>query len=117
MTAAATQTHRPGKVFSIVIASGDTASGVLDLRSKTQRLFTFLIQSPGTLTGTVTAQVSLDGTNFVNLQSAGSDVTIGASKGVVIIQVPACYFRFNSGSAEGADRTFQVVADGFSSSF
>ena len=67
--------------------------------------------SPAALTGTVTIQVEQTdtGTNFVNLQSGGVDVTIAANKGIVITPFPFRQIRLISGSTEAATRTFTLA--------
>jgi len=66
------------------------------------------VQAPAALTGTAKPEISVDGTNFVTLQSAGADVTIPAGKATVLPPFTARDFRIVSGSAEGAARSFLV---------
>lgn len=68
--------------------------------------------SPGTLTSTgVTVQVepTSTGTNFVVLQSGGSDVQFIAGRATVISPVPFKQVRLVCSAAEGATRTFTIT--------
>ena len=68
------------------------------------------IFGPGTLTSTITVQVSQDGTNWRDLQSAGADITIPAD-GAVVIQTTGFKYLRVSGTNEAADRTFKVMGE------
>lgn len=70
------------------------------------------IVAPATLTGAITIQVSTDDTTFVPLQSAGADVTIAASQGVVLTDLPFEFIRVNSDMSEAAQRDFVVTEKG-----
>lgn len=88
-----------------VIPNGQTESNELDVRE--MKLRTLVIQSPSALTGTVTVEASLDeGGAFGTIQSAGSDVSIGTSKVLVIDLVGYDRVRLNSTGAEAGDRVF-----------
>ena len=92
----------------LTIANGGTTSNALTANDL-KFIRSVTIQGPSALTGTVTVQVSLDGTNFVALQSAGSDVTVTAAKALILSPLPVRGLRVVSGSAEGAERVFEVV--------
>ena len=96
------------RLTDLVIASSGTTSNALD-NSEIRFMDEFVIFGPAALTGTVTVQISYDGTNYVTLQSAGSDVTIAATKGTVIKAGGFVKLRVISGSAEGATRTFPII--------
>lgn len=66
------------------------------------------IFAPGTLTGTINVQVSPDNSNWFDLKSAGSSITIAASAAVIITTGGFRYLRLHSNGAEGADRTFKA---------
>lgn len=106
-----TSPARFGKVYTLRIDSGDTDSDILDFTGTVKRIAVLLIQAPATLTGTVSVEVSLDGSTWAVLQSAGNPVTCAVSTGTVITDLPACFFRVNSSGAEGGNRDFLVVAN------
>lgn len=92
----------------LVIASGTDESNVLD-RAEFKWADGFIIGAPGTLTGTITIEVSLDGgSTYHTLQSAGSDVAIGAGDAVTIDMKAWDKLRLASSGNEGATRTFKV---------
>lgn len=93
----------------LTIANGGTTSNALTANDL-KFVRSVAIQGPSALTGTATVQVSLDGTNFHALQSGGSDVVVTAVKTLVVADVPMKGLRIVSGSAEGAERVFEVVA-------
>jgi hypothetical protein len=73
------------------------------------------IGGPGTLTGTVTVQVSdftedsdEYGTTWRDKQSAGVDITVPADGHITINTVDFKRLRLSSGSAEVANRRFRV---------
>jgi len=67
------------------------------------------IYAPATLTGTVTIEVLPYGdATWRTLQSGGADVTIAATKAVVISPPAFADLRLHSSGAEGADRDFFV---------
>lgn len=68
------------------------------------------IFGPGALTAAIKVQVSWDGTNWVDLQSAGADIAIPAD-GAVVIQTTGFKYLRVSGTNEGADRTFKVMGE------
>lgn len=94
---------------TISIASAQTDSGSRQLDPFTKSIG---IQAPATLTGTITIQVSTDDSTFVPLQSAGADVTIAVSQGVVLTDLPFEYLRVQSSGAEAAQRDFVVTEKG-----
>lgn len=70
------------------------------------------IYSPVTVTATafgVEVEPTSTGTNFVALQSGGSDVTLPAARATVISPVPFRQMRITSSSAEGQDDVFTVT--------
>lgn len=69
------------------------------------------IYSPAALTGSITVETepTSTGTNFVTLQSGGSDVTIPAGKATVLNKVGWRQMRLVSAASEGATRTFAVT--------
>ena len=68
------------------------------------------ITAPAALTGTITIQVDINASGtYGTLQSGGSDITIAASKTLVIIDAAFKNMRIHSSSAEGAARQFIVV--------
>ena len=71
------------------------------------------ILSPAALTSTtITIQVepTSTGTDWVTLQSGGSDVTISAvSKAIVVNPFPFRQLRVIGNASEAADRTFTVL--------
>lgn len=70
------------------------------------------IYSPATLTSTgvaVQVEPTSTGTNFVALQSGGTDVTFASGKATVISPVPFKQIRVVCGAAEAAPRTFTLT--------
>ena len=92
---------------TLTIASGNQNSGEVS-EAQLSGVRAIILQAPGTLPETVTVQVSADGaTNFVDLQSPpGTDVTIGAGKGIVIDVGGFDALRLRAGSGVAADRDF-----------
>jgi hypothetical protein len=67
------------------------------------------IYAPAALTGTVNVQVQPVGSSsWMTLQSAGSDIVVGAGKAVVINPVAFGDLRLASSAAEAADRAFAI---------
>ena len=93
---------------SLVIPNSGTASNSIDMRKTFYRGLT--IFGPATPTNTITVEVSHNDTNWCTLQSAGSDVDIGAAEAVTIDFSGYPYLRLASAGAEGAERTFPVYA-------
>jgi hypothetical protein len=93
---------------TLTIANGGTTSGVISLP---ERAATLIIETPATLTGTVTLEGSLDGTNFKAIYSGGSAVTLAANGIHTVSPVEANKIRLVSGSAEDAARSFIVKVD------
>ena len=93
---------------NLVIASGqtDTTTAITTSLDDAESI---TITAPAALTGTVTIKGSTDGgTSYVDVGSAGSDVTIGAGNAVTISPFTFNALKVTSGSAEGAERTFTV---------
>lgn len=94
---------------TLVIANGatDTTTPITAYLSDAEAV---TIAAPSTLTGTVTIKGSVDGgTTYVDVGSAGSDVTIGAGNTVTISPFTFNALKVTSGSAEGGERTFTVL--------
>lgn len=95
--------------FMIDISSSETTSNTIAITSEAINIS---IWAPATLTGTVTVQVAPDVDSaagaFLALQSAGSDVTLTASKCTTITASGFGAMRLLSGSSELADRVFPV---------
>ncbi len=69
----------------------------------------FLIGAPSALTGTITIEISIDGgTTYHTLQSAGSDITLGAGDITVVLAGGWDNMRIASSGNEGAERTFEA---------
>jgi hypothetical protein len=64
------------------------------------------IFAPGTVTGTITIQVSHDDTTYYSLQLAAANIAIAVNTAVVVTNTGFRYLRLHSGSAEGGIRTF-----------
>lgn len=65
--------------------------------------------SPPTLTSSVAyveVEMTDTGVNFVRLQSGGADITLAASKAIVMTPFPYKQFRVTTTAVEGGDRTF-----------
>ena len=93
---------------NMTITSGQTASNAV---TSCDDADTIVVYAPAALTGTVTIQIepTLTGTSFVDLQSGGTDVTIGAGNSTSITSVGFRQLRGSSNAAEGADRVFPVT--------
>lgn len=99
---------------NLVIPNGTKPSNAISGRVL-RTLKSLSITAPAALTGTITIQTP-DGIGtsptFFALQSPpGTDITIAASKTIVITSLPMHGIRVNSGSSEGAERTFQVFGE------
>jgi hypothetical protein len=98
----------------LVIAAAGTTSNAIGA-SWLKHLRSVTLFGPAALTGTVTVETSaVNGDSAVtgdyrNQQSAGADVTVAADKAVTLSVIAARGLRVVSGSAEAAERTFQVV--------
>lgn len=93
----------------MTVANGGTTSGVI---RQFDDSWAITVYSPATLTSTsvtIDVEPTDTGTNFVTLQSGGSDVVIVAGKATVISPVPFMQMRVVCGAAEGAARTFTVT--------
>ena len=93
---------------SLTIANGGTTSNALT-QNDLKYISGVSIEGPSVLTGTVSVQVSLDGTNFEELQSSGADVTVTAAKVLILEPLPVRGLRVISSGAEGAERVFKVT--------
>lgn len=96
---------------TLTILSAATVSGELDLGlSKSRRLLALLFLNPAALTGVVTIQLSdVTAGTFRTLQTGGADITLAATKAVVVTELPAWGFlRLSSTIAEGANRVFNI---------
>jgi hypothetical protein len=92
---------------TLTIASSGTTSPAIPYE-RIRYLDSILIWGPSALTGTVTVEVSYDGTNFGTLQSAGSDVEVGPDKVVVVLSGGFQALRLVSGSSEASARVFNL---------
>ena len=96
---------------TIAILINETDSSAVAANPHYQNATGLLIGSPTALTGTVKFQVSHDGgSTYLDLQSSGADVTIGAAESVQLTFQGWTHLRVVSGSAEAATRTFTVRA-------
>lgn len=88
-------------------SGGSTSNAIVDFDDA----WGLAIYSPAALTNTCTVEVepSSSGTNFVVLQSGGTDVTLPAGKATIFSPSPWKQMRVTSGGAEGADRVFAVT--------
>ena len=96
------------KLVDLVIPNSAAVSNVID--SERYRFADrFLIGSPSALTNTITIEVSIDkGTTYHTLQSAGSDITLGAGDITVVLAGGWDKMRLASSGNEGAERTFEL---------
>lgn len=92
---------------TLVISSGGTAS--TEITAYLSDAKTISIWAPATVTGTVGIEVSYDGTNWADLTSGGSDITIAGGNVVTITDPGFSGLRVVSGSTEADTRTFNVV--------
>jgi len=92
---------------AMTIVNGSSYSNVISLFDDATALTIF---SPASLTGVVTIETepTSTGSNFVTLQSGGTDVTLPAGKSTVINKVGWHQMRLASASAEAAARAFPV---------
>ena len=104
----------PKYLNSLTIPIGQQDSGVIDFRSAGyQGIQGLLIVAPATLAETITVEVATDpNSTFVTLQSAGTDVAIAATKGVVIdpLRSIGALKLHASVAVTGADRVFELSA-------
>lgn len=109
---------------TIKIANGGTTSGTLTDTAanngaalsdgqlkvlKTARSLT--IAGPSALTGAVKVEVTIDGSNWHELNQAGSDVSVAANDAVTITNMAWLNLRVKSAGAEGAERVFRLMAN------
>lgn len=99
----------------IDINEDNQISTVMDFSGWRGAALGFVVDGPGTLTGTVTVEVSHSmedtdeyGTTWRDLQSAGADVTIPADGSVRVNSVSFKRLRVSSDAAEVANRRFRV---------
>lgn len=96
-------------INQVTISNGGTTSPAQPALP-TSPAQSLLIMAPAALTGTVSVEVApVAGGTYRTLQSNGADVTIAAGKATQITVLCGCAWRLKSGSAEGADRTFDIV--------
>lgn len=97
---------------NMVIAQGGTESTTLGTRLL-RTVKSLAIHGPSALTGTVTLRSAdnLALSSYTTVQSGGSDITVTASKVVVITEVPMSTIRLKSGAGEGSERTFPVFGE------
>ena len=95
-------------IGTLTIADGQTTSNAL---ANCDDADTIVIFAPTSLTGVVTLQVepTVTGTNFVDLQSGGSDVTLGAGNSTHITSIGFRQIRVLSNASEAAERLFSVT--------
>lgn len=99
---------------SVVIASGGTTSGAIELEGSATLLG---IRLPAALTGTaitLTESTSLTGTYQAVYDNTGTQLTfvVAASRTVMIdpsYTIGLKFVKLVSGSSEGADRTIQLI--------
>lgn len=99
---------------NLTIPSGAQPSNVISGRVL-RTVGSVSITAPATLTGVVTVQVP-DGIGasptFTTLQDPpGTDITLVASRTIIITPVPAHGIRVNSGVNEGAERVFPMSGE------
>lgn len=97
-------TKRP----TLTIASGASTSNV----SADFDALAITLYAPATVTASqilVQVEPTSSGSNFVDLQSGGSDVVFTAGKALVISPPTFKQLRLTSTSAEGATRTFPMT--------
>jgi hypothetical protein len=94
---------------AMVTSAGGTTSNAIGLFDDA---WAISIYSPATtFTSTyVTIQVepTSTGTDFVTLQSGGSDITLSSGKAMVLSPLPFMQMRIVHDAAEAAERTFTV---------
>jgi len=95
----------------LVIPNATSPSNSVSAASHFRYAKTLSVTAPSTLTGTITIQASQDdASTFGALQSGGGDITITVNETVIITDLGFTDFRVNSGSSEGAERTFKFRA-------
>ena len=92
---------------TLTIASGATGASTA-ITKYLDDAKTVSVYAPSALTGTITVQISFDGTTYGDLTSGGSDVTIAAGNVLVITDPGFLGLRVSSGGTEAAARTFTV---------
>ena len=100
--------HLPTMVIDSGFASSSVLTGFEDAAS-------ISIMAPASLTGTITVRIATESSGvtasstWADLQSGGSDVTIGAGNSVTITPPTAHSLILVSGTTETARRYFQVT--------
>lgn len=110
--------RHPARLGTLTITSGATESTALstltNMKVAVGSAVDLIIYAPAVLTGTVTVEISPvespSSGDWVSLSLSGSAVTIAAGVGELIPAVAYYDLRLSSGSAEGADRDFIIVA-------
>lgn len=93
---------------AMTVVSGSSYSNIISIFDDATAL---TIYSPATLTGAVTIETepTSTGTNFVTLQSGGTDVTLPAGKATVLNKVGWRQMRLASAASEASARAFFVT--------
>lgn len=86
-----------------------TAAGLTSLRHLMGALIGFTIFAPAALTGTVSVEVSYDGSNWLALADSGTDVTVAANRATAVRAGGFRDIRLVSSGAEAAERSFTVL--------
>lgn len=97
---------------TLSIPNAGTDSPELDLgASGSKRVITIAILAPAAVTGTITVLLcDVSGGTFRTLQTGGADITIAATKAVVITAIPATgVLKIHSSAAEAAQRDFRLI--------
>lgn len=100
--------------FTITIANGGTDSNIINSLAGFGAMIDFVIFAPAALTGTVTVLVASNeletvAANCLPLYIGGANVTVTAAKANQISAASFGSLMLQSGSAEGAARTFVMV--------
>lgn len=97
---------------SATIANGGTTSGSVRLTTRDGfTAMTLIITVPGTLTGSVTIEVSADDEiTWGTLESNGSAIAVTVSRAIPLTDLAGTHLRFKSTLAELADRVFKIAA-------
>lgn len=95
---------------ALTIASGDSTSNTL---KDVGDAYAITIFTPTVMTATgvtIGVEPTSSGTNFVTLQSGGSDVVLPAGRATVICPPAFKQLKIQSSSAEGAARVFSLTS-------
>lgn len=104
-------THAAVDLGELTIANNGQNSDSMDFTGWRGAARAITIYGPGELDGTIKVQVSEDDTNWFDLQSAGTDISIPADGAVVIGACSWKYLRVASSGAESPARTFIVKGE------